>query len=444
MLRRIYSSCLILAAAFSPLACGSEATKTPPVDVEIVRPADPLQNDVAFVVSGVPKYVLAGDKRTPATKTFTLRVTPSVSTSAIDLWLDDGDVLSFEQDGADFVIDVDAASLDLGKHSLMLAARGAKTGFFKADFLKGHALYLMISTDWDFSDVDDRVLMHHEEMHVAHPELKITHLLAPYTFTDPTVSQARRDFIVNWAKGLRDKYGDEIGLHIHPYCNFVEAAGLTCKTEPSVAYPQGDPTGYTVRLGAYTRDEWNTMFAKAKDLWNTVGYGVPTSFRAGAWTLETHVAQALVDSGFVVDSSANNWIMMDEWMGYDIYEFNKTQWAVIDSTSQPYRPTEDSIVPGGSGAELGLLEVPDNGIMVDYWAVPEMQEIFDANWNWDIGALTAPTQVSTGFHPATTQYYSPDEFKRLDLFFSYADLFLASKMEGPVVYIDMTEATKIW
>jgi hypothetical protein len=362
----------------------------------------------------------------------------------VDLWLDDAEVISFEKSGTDFVVDVDALPLDIGKHSLMLATRGAKNGFFKGDFFKGHALYVIISTDWDFSDVDDRVLMQHETLHTAHPELKITHLLAPYTFTDPAVSQARRDLLVGWAKSMRDTYGDEIGLHIHPYCNFVEAAGLTCKTQPSVAYPAGDPSGYTVRLGAYTRDEWNTMLDKAKSIWNSVGYGQPTSFRAGAWTLETHVAQALVSAGFVVDSSANNWELMDEWIGYDIYDFNKTQWALINETSQPYTPTEDSVGPGGSGAMLGLLEVPDNGIMVDYWAVPEMQAVFDANWNWDIGALMAPTQVSTGFHPATTQYYDADEFKRLDLFFSYADQFLASKLEGPVVYIDMTEATKIW
>lgn len=443
MNRRFAFFFLAAGLCVSPLACGSDNTKTP-VTPAVERPADPQQNNAAFVVSGVPRYLLAGDPRTPATADFSLRVTPPSGTTAMDLWLDDAEAVPFTKDGADFVVNVDALPIELGKHSLMLATHGAKNGFFKADFFKGHALYVIISTDWDFSDVDDRVLMHHDELHIAHPELKITHLLAPYTFTDPAVSQTRRDFIVKWAKSMRDTYGDEIGLHIHPYCNFVEAAGVTCKTEPSVAYPAGDPTGYTVRLGAYSREEWKTMFAKAKELWNAVGYGEPTSFRAGAWTLETHVAQALVDSGFVVDSSANNWEMMDEWIGYDIYEFNKTQWASIGATSQPYSPTEDSIVAGGSGPELGLLEVPDNGIMVDYWAVPEMQEIFDANWNWDIGALTTPTQVSTGFHPATTQAYDPDEFKRLDLFFTYADQFLASKKEGPVVYIDMTEATQIW
>lgn len=443
-MRHSIAFALLAVLAFcSPVACSGDDTKTPPDEV-IVRPADPMQNDAAFVVSGVPKYLLSGDDRTPATANFSLRVTPPAGTTAVDLWLDDANVIPFEKNGADFEVEVDALPLEIGTHSLMLATRGAKSGFFKAEFIKGHALYVMISTDWDFSDVDDRVLEHHAELHMLHPELKITHLIGPYTFTDATVSQARRDVIVQWAKSMRDTYGDEIGLHIHPYCNFVEAAGITCKTEPSVAYPQGDPTGYSVRLGAYSREEWNTLFAKANEIWNMVGFGKPTSFRAGAWTLETHVAQALVDTGFVVDSSANNWVLMDEWIGYDIYDFNKMQWASIGPTSQPYWPTEDSIVAGGSSKEIGLLEVPDNGCMVDYWSVPEMTQIFDANWNWDIGALQTPTQVSTGLHPATTQYYSPDEFKRLDLFFSHADQFLASKMEGPVVYINMTEATQIW
>lgn len=438
---RLLFSALPLVSCLFAVSCGDDATENPPAAV-IPRPSDPAANDPAFVVAGAPHYLLAGDDLTPATPSFPLRVTPPAGVSAIDLWIDDGDALPFVKDGNDFVVTADATKLAIGSHTLMLGERNAKNGFYKADFVKGHALYMIVSTDWDFSDVDDKVLAHHEEMHVAHPELKITHLIGPYVFTDPAVPQARRDQIVGWAKALRDTYGDEIGLHIHPYCNFVEAAGLTCLTQPSVADPAGDPTGYTVKLGAYSRAEWNTMFAKADEIWQSVGFGKATSFRAGAWTLETHVAQALVDAGFVVDSSANNWKYMEEWLGYDIYEFNKTQWAPIGDTSQPYYPTEDSIVPGGSGAEVGLLEVPDNGIMVDYWTIAEMKGIFDANWSG--GALFAPVQVSTGFHPAPTQFYSPYEFDRLDAFFTYADQFLASKMDGPVVYIRMPDATKVW
>lgn len=416
---------------------GATVTETAPV-----RPLDPAQNDAAFLVMGAPRYVLAGDALTPATATFEIRVTPPAGVTKVDAWVDDEPVVAFEQDGADFVAQVPAEALAVGPHALMLAERDAKEGFFRADFVKGHALYVIISTDWDFSDVDDRVLDHHEEMHVAHPELKITHLIGPYTYTDPAVPQDRRDLITAWAKGMRDNHADEIGLHVHPRCTFVEAAGLPCKTGPSVQFPNGDTSGYTVHLGAYSRDEWNTMFAKADDIWATLGFGKPTSFRAGAWTLETHVAQALADSGFVVDSSPVNWPYMEEWLGYDLYDWNSTQWAPIGDTSQPYRPTEDSLLPGGKGAPIDLLEVPDNGVMVDYWKVDEMKGIFDANWSGQ--ALEKPTQVSTGFHPAPTAYYSKAEYLRLDAFFTYIDQFLASKTAGPVVYIRMSDAIKIW
>ncbi|MDC3955679.1 hypothetical protein [Polyangium jinanense] len=441
---RLRSPSFLLLTALSLLvapACGPDA-ETPPT-IAPVRPEPPAENDPAFTVTGVPRYVLAGDGLTVPTKAFQINVTAPKDIVDIDAWIDGAaEPVPLVFNGNQSEGEIGTLDLPIGNHSFMLSVRGSKDAFFRAEFVKGHALYMVISTDWDFSDVDDRVLDHHTELHTAHPELKITHLIGPYTFTDPAIPQQRRDDLVSWAQGMRSTYGDEIGLHIHPYCNFVEAAGVACKTSPSVADPAGDPTGYTVRLGAYSREEWKTLFGKANEIWEQVGFGKPTSFRAGAWTLETHVAQALVDTGFLVDSSANNWKLMEEWIGYDIYEFNKTQWAPIGDTSQPYRPTEDSIVAGGKGPELGLLEVPDNGCMVDYWAVEEMENIFDANWSG--GALTAPTQVSTGFHPATTQYYSPNEFERLDAFFTYVDQFLASKHEGPVIYINMTDATNVW
>lgn len=407
-----------------------------------VRPKDPAMNDAAFVVSGAPRYLLSGDALTPATPSFEIRVAPPDGVSDIDLWLDDGQVVPLTFDGAQFKATVPAEDLAIGAHSLLLAERDKETGFFKADFQKGNALYVVISTDWDFPDVDDRVLQHHSEMHMAHPELKITHLVGPYTYTDPGVTQERRDLITDFAKGMRETYGDEIGLHVHPRCTFVEAAGLACKTQPSVQTPDGDPSGYTVELGAYSRQEWNTLFAKAADIWDSIGFGKAVSFRAGAWTLETHVALALADAGFVVDSSPVNWPYMEEWKGYELYDWTKKQWEPIGDTSQPYYPTEDSLLPGGSGAKIPLLEVPDNGIMVDYWKVTEMQKIFDANWSGQ--ALTVPTQVSTGFHPAPTDYYSKAEYDRLDAFFTYVDQFLASTTQGPVVYIRMSDATKVW
>jgi hypothetical protein len=444
-LNRLQLLTATLALAF-PACGGDETTPTSTssqAHPEVARPEDPVQNDPAYAVTGLPRYVLAGDALTPPTASFTLRVTAPEGASALDLWMDDArDPVPFERDGADFVVTADADSLAVGDHHLLLAERGVDQGFLVADFVKGHALYLVISTDWDFSDVSDRVLQHHDELHAAHPELKITHLIGPYTFTDPEVSQARRDQIVAWAKGNRDARGDEIGLHVHPRCEFVEAAGLACLSQPSVAYPEGDTSGYTVRLGAYDREEWDVLFAKADEIFASVGFGKPTAFRAGAWTLEQHVAEALAGAGFVVDSSAVNWPYMEEWLGYDLYTWNQAQWGPIGDTSQPYRPTSDSLLPGGSGQAIDLLEVPDNGIMVDYWTVEEMTAIFDANWSG--GALEAPVQVSTGFHPAPSQYYSRAEYDRLDAFFTYTDQRLASKTLGPVVYITMSDAAKLW
>jgi hypothetical protein len=407
------------------------------------RPQDPAQNDTTFAVKDMPRYLLVGDALTPDVESFVVRVTPPAGVTAIDLWLDDAEEpLALAQDGADFTVEVDAKALSIGEHTALLAEHGAEMGFFKGDFSRGHALYVIVSTDWDFPDVSDVVLAHHEELHTLHPELLITHLIGPYTFTDPAIPQARRDEIVAWAKGMRDTHGDEIGLHVHPWCNFVEAAGLTCQTQPSVVYPAGDDTGYSVRLGAYTREEWNTLFAKAADIWQSVGFGKATSFRAGAWTLETHVAEALADSGFVVDSSPVNWPYMEEWEGYDLYTWSEQQWGPIGDTSQPYHATADSILPGGSGAPIPLLLVPDNGVMVDYWTVAEMQAIFDANW--DRKGLPAPIQVSTGFHPAPAEYYNSAEYDRLDAFFTYTDQFLASEKAGPVVYMKMSDAPVVW
>lgn len=440
---RVLASCLALGLALP--ACGGDDTGSGGGGgaKAVARPNDPAANDPAFLVAGAPRYVLAGDNLTPPTESFQLHVTPPAGASVLDLWLDDAaEPLPLEQAGSELVLTVDSKVLSLGDHHIMLAERGAEAGFFGADFVKGHALYMVISTDWDFPDVADEVLAHHEELHVSHPELKITHLIGPYTFTDPAVPQERRDLIVSWAKAMRDDHGDEIGLHIHPRCTFVEAAGLTCATQPSVSEPDGDPTGYTVHLGAYSRDEWNVMFAKADEIWANVGFGKPTSFRAGAWTLEIPVAQALADSGFVVDSSAVNWAYLEEWEGEDLYSWNQQQWMPIGDASQPYHPTDDAILPGGAGAEIGILEVPDNGAMVDYWTVAEMTAIFDANWSG--GALQAPIQVSTGFHPAPTMFYSKAEYKRLDQFFTYTDQFLASQTLGPVVYIKMSDAVKVW
>jgi len=41
-------------------------------------------------------------------------------------------------------------------------------------------------------------------------------------------------------------------------------------------------------------------------------------------------------------------------------------------------------------ATLPILEVPDNGVMIDYVTLPEMNGIFDANWDGSRCRLREP------------------------------------------------------
>ena len=91
---------------------------------------------------------------------------------------------------------------------------------------------------------------------------------------------------------------------------------------------------------------------------------------------------------------------------------------------------------GDDGAPaLGLLEVPDNGIMIDYVTLPQMTGIFDANWNGQ--PLDHPITLMMGFHPSTE--YTAFEQSRVDGFLTYADKHLATADLGPVVYTTLTD-----
>jgi hypothetical protein len=189
------------------------------------------------------------------------------------------------------------------------------------------------------------------------------------------------------------------------------------------------------------------MFARVDELWAAHDMGKPTAFRAGGWSLELPVMRALADSGYVSDSSAVNWARMEEWKddaGATLYQWNMAAWAPIGNTTQAYYPTEGSLLPGGSGATIPVLELTDNGILADYVLADEMIEIFHANW--DGGALAEPVEVSIGYHPPSIDYDDGRGrfFERLDGALTHIDGFLATNAQGPVRYITMSQAATVW
>jgi hypothetical protein len=325
---------------------------------------------------------------------------------------------------------------------VLLAADGADTAFARFVVKRTAPLYVLMTTDWDDADNSDNSLMLQEQLHEWFPELVMTHFVGPYTFTDPDVTEERRGVMVDWVTGMRDTYGDEIGLHIHPYCNFVDTTSVPCRTTPSTVYVGGDATGYTVMCSAYTREEFTTLLEAADDLFEANGLGKPTSFRAGGWTAEVHTLQALADAGYLTDTSANNWARMEEWMGQGngvLYTWNMTHWSSIGDTSQPYYPSEADIQAPGD-PDTGILELPDNGILVDYVTADEMIAIFDANWDRTT-PLQEPVAVSIGYHPPN---FNTDYQRRLRDTLDHVEEYLASFHQGPVVYGRQSDMVQVW
>ena len=423
---------LLLAAA-----CGETAIPLPDH-----APGAPSKADEAgFTIEGLRGWYLIGNPLTAGDDRLEVAIESAEPVEVIDLWLDRQFAARGQVSGGRAEIAVDIESLPPGEHEILLAADGAEFAFAQRFFRRSHPLYVVVSNDWDDPDNDDATLERQERLHARHPALLLTHFVGPYTFTDPSVSAARRDFLVDWVTGLRDGEGDEIGLHIHPYCNFVESAGLACRTESSFARSTGDATGYTVFLGSYGESEFTALLEHAIDLFQEAGLGRPTSFRAGGWTLEPHTMRALAATGFKADTSAANWARMEEWAdnpGATLFQWNRDHWFSIDETSQPYYPSETDLL-SASSPRVSVLEVPDNGLLVDYVSGAEMIDMFEQNLG--SGILPAPRAYSIGYHPPN---FSETFFARMDQALAAIDQNLHAADLGPVVYARLSDLVQVW
>jgi hypothetical protein len=335
-------------------------------------------------------------------------------------------------------MDVSIASLPVGAHEILFSANGSSKAFASHTLNRSAAYYVLVTTDYDFSDPGSNSLAYMTSLHNDHPDLVMTHFWAPYTYTDPLVTPARRTELDTWIKKQRDERNDEIALHIHPWCHFVASAGLTCITDgaESVAKPQGDPDGYTIKLSAYGRAPMAQLFERAKTIFNERGLGTPITFRAGAWTASLDTLLALSDTGFVADTSALNWARVEEWEGEELYAWNMANWGPIDDTSQPYYPSVTNPLTS-TPPTMPLLEVPDNGVMIDYVSTPEMIGLFTTNW--DGTPFETPRTLMMGFHPAPGM--SSFEYAKVNNFLMHTDQHLASAGLGPVVYITLEDVT---
>ena len=399
-----------------------------------------VAEDAAYSVALDRTWLIVGNDLTPGhyEAGWTL---DSPGEQAFAVWLGDQQVGAGIGPVASGTFDV--SDLPAGEHALLFALDGADTAFARRTFVRSHPLYIVTSVDWDRADTIDDELGFMDSLHDDHPALVLTQFVGPYTFTDPGVAPDRRDTLVDWLLANEAAFGDEIGLHIHPYCNFVDTTSVPCLTEPSFAYEDGDGSGYTVFCSAYSRAGFEELLLAADAIFEGEGLGKPVTFRAGGWTANTAVLQALADAGYSADTSANNWALMEEWQGAmdgGLYDWNAENWAAIGSTSQPYYPDVDA--PDGPGpSPISILEVPDNGIMADYAEAEEMIAVLQANW--DGGALAEPKVVSIGFHNRT-QSFNFSFRGRVRGMLDHVDEHLADDDAGPLIYERLDGMPRVW
>jgi hypothetical protein len=297
----------------------------------------------------------------------------------------------------------------------------------KRAFNVSYPLYLSWTLDWEGYDVKDQYLADIAQLAKSHNNLPLTHFYNPYIFVNPAISKGRSEELTGWVKKRRDQYGEAIGLHLHMFPDMVEEAGVTPRKSPGWGSFLSE--GYDVPLSAYTYRETLRLLSWSKEVFTKQGLGSPTIFRAGGWFADEETLKALEDSDFLVDSSGRTKVLFGENGLASPWDLKKT--------TQPYRP---NLFNQNSPAEPNSLlwEFPNNG--GDSWSftVQELIERFYANFGKKpLGRRKLVTYLS---HP---EWFYKDAPK-IERLLNETDKYLYARDKGPVIYVDLEDAYKIW
>ena len=218
-------------------------------------------------------------------------------------------------------------------------------------------------------------------------KVPMTVMWNPRVWTTTQVTPAQADAMLAWTK-TRQAMGDEVGLHIHSWTDFVRDAGVTARTAPNWA---GRSDGYDVPLTAFDESETRRLIDRALQLMSEHGLPKPTSFRGGGLFANAANLRAVAAAGFTADTS-----------GAPAGPFGQLllPWT-LPKDAQPYRPSANDANATG---DLPLLEVPNIAGNTFGFDVRSIQSVIRD----DLAMLASDGQVATArrtltfvSHPAT-------------------------------------------
>ncbi len=399
---------------------------------------DPMPEDIR--ISGLRSWYLVGNEVVSSYDTLRVQLSGIRNVDGITVFLDTVAVDSLRNPGSEYVFEYPLDRISTGRHSLAFSTSDFESHFICTSFIRSYPLYITLTNDWEQADQPDTSLYVQEDLHRRYPELINTYFVGPYTFTDSALSDERKEHIRDWLLNMKATYGDEIGLHVHPRCNFVKLTGLDCLTDSSYFpdYPEGiDPEGYTIGCNRYSEQEYLAILNCADSIFKANSLGKPTSIRAGGWTHDLENLRALQAADYLVDGSGANTERLHAQLSPKLEHLLTEFWGHITDSSQPYYPLLSE--PSLSGNTF-LLEVPNNGALVDYVTGEEMIDIIGANWAG--GVLHSPRQVSIGYHSDNVHWER--HISELHIALEYIHRFNANDDRGPIVFMRMSDMACVW
>ena len=218
----------------------------------------------------------------------------------------------------------------------------------------------VLSVDWEGDSLSPKNIQAMQNFREKYPEIKHVHFLNAAYFT-ADLSLSKKQIIERIQSVLRP--GDEIGLHIHPWKHFVEAAGVVYRQGPrylgeKYTHHFTKTPGGDVPLFAYSFDEIRKMIQYSKQILEQNGFGPITSFRAGGWMASAKVRAALAIEGIAFESSAVPAQLVAQLYPKTLLShWAKKIWSNISLQTQPFQMITK---------ESSIMQFPNNMGLADY------------------------------------------------------------------------------
>ena len=284
--------------------------------------------------------------------------------------------------------------------------------------------YHVWSIDWEGEYVERVPYLDNLAALADEHGMPVSQLFNPRVYVHPGMPESQKAEMTQWLLDRAQTRGDEIGLHLHMYFDFVESAGLTPITTPQWG---NRSDGYDVPFSNYDYEQSLTLLNFAVELFQQRGLGEPSSFRAGAWFADEDNLKALSDLGFL-DSS-----------GGILKGFGSlpSPWD-LSVTSQPYHPCEQnqntSDCSPGDG-NLWLLEMPNN--------IGPSNGSYDIRPNFDKNYSGVPLDsVRVGVLLSHATSVTGAERTALEQYFAHTDSFLYAADRGAVIYATLADVRR--